>query len=169
VNNQTRPIRRFDWSNLIPQDTGAFAPYQITQERYGFWNEITQYAKEYRPHISQILQQFNRVDLDKLKPRELIDLTAEELTKTGSSVDQASQMIQAIRDTFATANHNVTSRFIQNDPVNRQRLINLFQSNTDIPLGTSKEIIIPNLVLTHRKYPQTICQDPTNYRAHRVQ
>ena len=101
VNNQTRPIRRFDWSNLIPQDTGAFAPHQITQEISGLWNEINQYVKEYRPNISQILQYFNRVDLDKLKPRELIGLTAEELTKTGSSVEQARQIIQAIRDTMA--------------------------------------------------------------------
>lgn len=134
VNNQTRPIRRFDWSNLIPQDTGAFAPYQITQEISGLWNEINQYVKEYRPHISQIIQYFNRVDLDKLKPRELIGLTAEELTKTGSSVEQASQIIQAIRDTISNVNQNVTNRFIQNDRVNRQRLIDLFQSNTDIPL-----------------------------------
>ncbi len=54
VNNQTRPIRRFDWTNLIPQDTGAFAPYQITQERYGFWNEFSQYIKEYRPQILKL-------------------------------------------------------------------------------------------------------------------
>lgn len=134
VNNQTRPIRRFDWSNLIPQDTGAFAPYQITQEISGLWNEINQYVKESRTHISQNLQYFNRVDLDKLKPRELIGLTAEELTKTGSSVEQASQIIQAIRDTISNVNQNVTNRFIQNDRVNRQRLIDLFQSNTDIPL-----------------------------------
>ena len=29
VNNQTQPIRRFSWTNLTPQDSGAFAPYQI--------------------------------------------------------------------------------------------------------------------------------------------
>lgn len=34
VNNQTRPIRLFNWTNLVPNDTGAFAPYQITQEIY---------------------------------------------------------------------------------------------------------------------------------------
>jgi AAA15 family ATPase/GTPase len=45
ISSQTRPIRRFDWTNLIPEDTGAFAPYQITQERYGFWNEISQHIR----------------------------------------------------------------------------------------------------------------------------
>ena len=64
VNDQTRPIRRFDWASLTPHDTGAFAPYQITQERHGFWNELSQYIKEYRPQISQTLQQLNRFDLD---------------------------------------------------------------------------------------------------------
>ena len=64
VDDQTRPIRRFDWASLTPHDTGAFAPYQITQERHGFWNELSQYIKEYRPQISQTLQQLNRFDLD---------------------------------------------------------------------------------------------------------
>jgi ABC-type Mn2+/Zn2+ transport system ATPase subunit len=135
----TRPIRRFDWMNLIPQDTGAFAPYQITQERYGFWNEISQHIKEFRPQISQTLQQLNRADLDRLKTREIISLTAENLITTGSTPEQAVQIFQAIQNAASTASQYVTSRFIQNDPTNRPRLLDLFQHNTSIPLIAFEE------------------------------
>lgn len=139
VNNQTRPIRRFDGTNLIPQDTGAFAPYQITQERYGFWTEISQYVKEFRPQISQTLQQFNRFDLDNLKTQEIISLTPERLISTGSTPEQANQIFQAIQNVASSVNQNVTNKFIQNDPINRRRLIDLFQSNTSIPLFAFEE------------------------------
>ena len=139
VNNQTRPIRRFDWTNLIPQDTGAFAPYQITQERHGFWNEFSQYIKEYRPQISQTLQQLNRFDLDKLEISEIISLTPEKLFLTGSTLEQANQILQAIQSAIFSANQNVAARFTQNDPNNRSRLVSLFQKNTNKPFIAFEE------------------------------
>lgn len=139
VNNQPRPIRRFDWTNLIPQDTGAFAPYQITQERYGFWSEISQHIKEYRPQISQALQQLNRFDLDKLNISEIISLTPEKLIAGGSTPEQANQIFQAIQNVASSVDQNVTNRFIQNDPINRRRLVDLFQGNTTMPLFAFEE------------------------------
>ncbi len=139
VNNQTRPIRRFDWTNLIPQDTGAFAPYQITQERHGFWNEFSQYIKENRPQISQTLQQLNRFDLDKLEISEIISLTPEKLILTGSTLEQANQIVQAIQSAISSANQNIAARFTQNDPNNRSRLVSLFQKNTDKPFIAFEE------------------------------
>lgn len=139
VNNQTRPIRRFDWANLIPQDTGAFAPYQITQERHGFWNEISQYIKEYRPQISQTLQQLNQFDLDKLEISEIISLTPERLILTGRTPEQANQIVQAIQSATSSASQNVAARFTQNDPNNRPRLVSLFQKNTNKPFIAFEE------------------------------
>jgi AAA15 family ATPase/GTPase len=136
VNNQTQPIRRFSWTNLTPQDSGAFAPYQITQERYGLWNEISNYRKEHRLQISQILQQFNLVDLDKLKTREIIELKMEDFIARGKTPDQASQIFESIQSAASAVNH----RFIQNnDQTNRQRLVNLFKSDTNMPLIALEE------------------------------
>ena len=136
VNNQTQPIRRFSWTNLTPQDSGAFAPYQITQERYGLWNEISNYRKEHRLQISQILQQFNLVDLDKLKTREIIELKMEDFIARGKTPDQASQIFESIQSAASAVNH----RFIQNnDQPNRQRLVNLFKSDTNMPLIALEE------------------------------
>lgn len=139
VNHQTRPIRRFDWANLIPQDTGAFAPYQITQERYGLWNEMSQRIKEFRPQISQALQQLDRVDLNKLKIREIISLIPEDLIATGSTPEQATQIVQVIQNAASAATQNVRNTFIQNDPTNKLRLFDLIQNNTSIPLIAFEE------------------------------
>lgn len=135
INNETRPIRRFDWTNLIPQDTGAFAPSQITQERYGVWNEISQYIKEYRPQISQILQQFNRGDIDLLKTREIMKVTPEYLVSTGSTLEQANHIFDIIQHCASA----VTQRFVQNDPANRPRLADFIQVNAKIPLFAFEE------------------------------
>jgi len=139
VDSQTRPIRRLDWTNLIPQDTGAFAAYQITQEQYGFWNEISQYIKESRSQISQALQQLNRVDLDKLKMREIINLTAEKIIGTSTTLEQANQIIQTIQSVASDATQNLSNKFIQNDRLNRPRLLDLIQNNSSIPLIAFEE------------------------------
>jgi AAA15 family ATPase/GTPase len=136
VNNQTQSIRLFTWTNLIPQDSGAFAPYQITQERSGLWSEISNYKKEYRLQISQILQQFNLADLDKLKTREIIELKTEDFIARGKTPDQANQIFESIQSAASAVNH----RFIQNnDQPNRQRLVNLFKSDTNMPLIALEE------------------------------
>ena len=139
IDRQTRPIRRFDWTNLIPRDAGAFAPYQITQERYGLWNQISQHINEFRPNISQTLHQFNRLDLDKLKIREIISLTPKDLISTGSTPEQAHQIIARIQKAVNVGSQNVRNRFIGKDQVNKPRLLNLIEQNTSIPLIAFEE------------------------------
>jgi len=139
IDARTKPIRRFDWTNFVPQDTGAFAPYQINQERYGFWNEISNHVKEFRPQLSETLKQFNRQDLMKRTPRELINTTREQLTSTGSTEDEANRILQTIHDTASTLSQSAATRFIQNDPNNRTRLLSLLQDNIKVPLIVLQE------------------------------
>lgn len=138
VNDQTRSIRRFDWKNLIPHDVGAFAPFQITQEKSVLWNEFYQYVKEYRPQISRTLQQLNRFDLDKLEISEIMSLTSERLISTGSTPEQANQIVQAIRNITSRATQDIATRFTQKDR-NRSRLVDLFQKNTNKPFIAFEE------------------------------
>lgn len=139
LDNQRKPIRRFDWMNLIPQDSGAFAPSQITQERHGLWNEISQYIKEYRPQITESLRQLNRVDLASVSIRQLNKLTVEDFISRGSTLEQADQIFHAVQNTISNATSNVASRFVQNDTYNRQQLINLLPDNIDVPLIAFEE------------------------------
>lgn len=137
--NQLRPIRRFDWMNLIPQDSGAFAPSQITQERYGLWNEVSQYIKEYRPQITESLKQVNRVDLASVPIRQIVNITVEDLISMGSTPEQAEQIFQIVQNAVSITSQNVTSRFLQNDSYNRQRLITSLQNSTNIPFIAFEE------------------------------
>lgn len=139
VNNQTRPIRLFNWTNLVPNDTGAFAPYQITQEIYALWNELSQHIRNYRPQIMEVLRQFNRSDLIDKKLRTLISMTEANFIETGSNPEQAKQLFQTIQAAVSNATQNVTANFIRNDPNNRQRLVDSFQANTNIPLIAFEE------------------------------
>ncbi|MFM2311724.1 MAG: hypothetical protein RLZZ04_1000 [Cyanobacteriota bacterium] len=134
-----RPIRLFNWMNLVPQDTGAFISSQIIQERQGLWNELLQYIKEINPNIQNALQQCNRLDLANISPRKIINMTEENLIQTGSTSDEARHIVPIIQNAVLNANQNVINRFQQNDPYNRPRLISLLQKNIDIPLIAFEE------------------------------
>ncbi|MBD1935724.1 AAA family ATPase [Microcoleus sp. FACHB-68] len=138
LNNQTRPIRLYNWTNLVPQDSGAFSLYQRTQEKYGLWQELSGHIKEYRPEILDMLRQWNRLDLMNMNTRQLISMKQEDLIATGSNPEQAKQIIQAIQNAASSATQNVISRFIQNTP-GRQPLINQLQENLSIPLIAFEE------------------------------
>lgn len=137
-NNQTKPIRLFNWSNLVPNDSGAFAPYQITQERYGLWNEISQNIKTYRSQVTDALRQVGRTDLLNTDIRKVISITEADLIATGSNSAQAKQVMQVVQNATINATQNVTGSFVRND-INRQRLIDLFKENTTIPLIAFEE------------------------------
>ena len=138
LNNQTKPIRLFNWSNLVPNDSGAFAPYQITQERYGLWNEISQNIKTYRSQVTDALRQVGRTDLLNTDIRKVISITEADLIATGSNSAQAKQVMQVVQNATINATQNVTGSFVRND-INRQRLIDLFKENTTIPLIAFEE------------------------------
>lgn len=123
-NPQTRPIRLFNWTNLVPKDSGAYAPYQVTQEKYGLWSEISQHIQASTPQLFNVLQQYNKSDIVKTNITKILRMTEEEFIKTGITPEEAKQIFQAIQNTGSDVNKNVVNRFTQNDP-NRHRLVNL--------------------------------------------
>jgi energy-coupling factor transporter ATP-binding protein EcfA2 len=137
VNPQTRPIRLFNWSNLVPNDSGAFSSYQITQERQGLWNEIFPQIQQQQTQITETLRQLRRFDLMKKDIHDLVKLTEAELLATSSNPEEASQIFQAIQNIGQNSIHNVTSHFVRNDP-SRQRVIDSLQ-NSNIPLLAFRE------------------------------
>jgi hypothetical protein len=134
----TKPIRRFDWTNLVPQDTGPFNPSQITQERYALWSEISQYYADHKQSLSQHLYELGRPDLINLHARELWNLTAESLVTTDTPLDEAIPIATSIREEVLRLNELVTGRFLANDSINRRRLLNAFSSE-GAPLITLEE------------------------------
>ena len=63
LHDRTRPIRLFNWANLVPNDTGAFASYQITQEKQSLWNEFLQHSQQFKTQIVETLRQLGHSNL----------------------------------------------------------------------------------------------------------
>jgi AAA15 family ATPase/GTPase len=138
LNNQTKPIRLFNWSNLVPNDTGAFAPYQITQEIYGLWNEISQNIISYRSQVTNTLMQLEKFDLLSTDISKVVSMTEADLMATGCSLNKAKQIFQAIQNIAINANENIASNFARNDS-NRKRFIDLLKEKSKTPLIAFEE------------------------------
>jgi len=132
--NQTRPIRLFNWTNLVPNDSGAFASYQITQERQGLWNELFSHIQAHRNQIADTLRQFKRFDLLSMDINKFINLSEDEFIMTGDNPpDESRQAFHIIQNIISNIEPNVIANFTQRD-VNRQKLINELQEKTQTSL-----------------------------------
>jgi len=127
--NQTQPIRLFNWTNLVPNDSGAFASYQITQERQGLWNELFPHIQAHRNQITDTLRQYKRFDLLSMDIHKLINLSEDEFIRTGDNPDASRQNLHTIQNIISNIEHNLIAKFTQRD-VNRQKLINELQEKT---------------------------------------
>ncbi|MBE8990161.1 AAA family ATPase [Nostoc sp. LEGE 12450] len=134
LDKQTRPIRLFNWANLVPKDSGAFAPYQITQEKDVFWTEISQLIEEYRPFFINKFAEYSGLDVVDEKIRNLVNMTEADLIATGTDPSQASNFFKMFKTFTASLNESLADRFVQNDRYKRSRLVNLLEGNTNIPL-----------------------------------
>jgi AAA15 family ATPase/GTPase len=137
LNPQSRPVRLFNWSNLVPNDSGAFATYQITQERQGLWNEIYPQIQNHQAQVQEYLRNLRRFDLMRRDVHELVKLTETELLETSNNAEEATQIFQNIQNICQNSIHNVAANFVRNDP-NRQRVLDSLKSS-NIPILGFKE------------------------------
>lgn len=130
---QTKPIRRFDWTNLVPQDSGAVMLSQIAQEKQGYWNELQAHISNHRPNYFNFFIHFNRQDLENKPLESLLKMTVDDFARTGNSADIANAIFQNIQSIIPGFNQVIIANFINNDP-NKQRLIDLLQANSGLPI-----------------------------------
>jgi AAA domain, putative AbiEii toxin, Type IV TA system len=135
---QTKPIRRFDWTNLVPQDSGAVMLSQIAQEKQGYWNELQAHISNHRLNYFNVLSQFNRQDLANKPIASLLKMTVDDLIRTGISADIANSIFQNIQANIPGFNQVIIASFINNEP-NKQRLIDLLQANAGMPITAFDE------------------------------
>jgi ABC-type branched-subunit amino acid transport system ATPase component len=142
LDDKTRPIRRFDWTNLVPKDNGTFSLYEIAHEKNTLWNEIFQYVQESRGQFFEwIKQQWNRLDTYNLSIHSLLKMTIDDFISEGKTPQEATQIVDSIKSVALSINQVVVDRFVQsnspnrqNDPYNRRRLIESLEDNAKIPL-----------------------------------
>jgi predicted ATP-binding protein involved in virulence len=130
----SKPIRRFDWTNLIPQDTGTVTPSQIAQEKYELWSEISQYINQSRAQLSDRLRQIDYPDLANFTLLELSNLISEIKVTTDIPTQRARHLIDSISYALSSANKDVYDKFVQKDPANRSRILGAIQDKINAPL-----------------------------------
>lgn len=136
-NNQ--PIRLFNWSNLVPNDSSTINPSQLAQERYSYWNELSAQISNFLPQIYQVLQQLGLDDQIGTDIHKIVRFTEDDFIVKISNHDLAKQAFQHIKNAILTANNNVENQFIQNDAANRGWLIEQLKKDYDYPIIAFEE------------------------------
>jgi energy-coupling factor transporter ATP-binding protein EcfA2 len=136
-NGPARTIRRFDWTNLVPNDNPAFTGYQSKQERSGLWTQFSNDLKQNLPQLYQTVA--SDVELANLSARELVDLTPHSLVSRGFSNDKAESTVAAIQSTAISLSQNVGGFFNQGDPQNRPRFVQMLRAASTRPIISFEE------------------------------
>ena len=136
-NPHTRNIRRFDWSNMVPNDSGSFAGFQAKQERSQMWSQLSSLAAPLLPQIQQICNQYPT--LSKFSVKQLTLLTPEMLGAEGFTESEATAILQQIQNLANNVDQALTLQFIQQDPQNRSRLLSGIRASTQLRLAALEE------------------------------
>ncbi len=119
-------IRRFDWSTLVPQDTGPFSAAQISTEQVNLWNEVSQHRHHLLVAHQDRINQLNIPALEKLNIKALRALREPDLIELGVAHGMASGVINTIQHSIDSSNQQFMQMFLMNDPQNRRRLLSKF-------------------------------------------
>lgn len=136
-NPHTRNIRRFDWSNMVPNDSGSFAGFQAKQERSQLWTQFSSIATPLLQQIQQICGQYPV--LPKFTAKQLTLLTPEKLNAEGFTESESATIIQQIQNLANNVDQTLTQQFTQHDPQNRSRLLSGIRASTPLRLAAFEE------------------------------
>lgn len=136
-NPHTRNIRRFDWSNMVPNDSGSFAGFQAKQERSQIWSQLSSVATPLLPQIQQICGQYPT--LSKFSVKQLTLLTPDKLNAEGFTESESTSILEYIQNVSNNIDQTITQQFIQHDPANRSRLLSGIRASTPLRLAAFEE------------------------------
>jgi ABC-type branched-subunit amino acid transport system ATPase component len=138
LHDRARPIRLFNWANLVPNDTGAFASYQITQEKQGLWNEFLQHSQQFKNQIVETLRQLGHSNLLNIDFSKLVRFKEKDLIDKGLSFNESQQVLQVIQSTSFSLYPTLIANFGRGD-FSRERLINTLQLTSENQLISLEE------------------------------
>ena len=136
-NPNTRNIRRFEWSNMVPNDSGAYAGYQAKQERAQMWQQLSSLSASLLQPLQQLTAQYSA--LSKLSVKQIPTLTYEDLATKGIANIDISTLYQNIQNVLNNVDLNVTQHFVSQDPGNRPRFISGLRASTALKLIALEE------------------------------
>lgn len=92
----SRSIKLFDWSNMVPQDSGYFASDSFQNERSNLWANYAN-SRNYNDWIEPIRHFLRKYSMDQryiIEPYEVLNISDEELAKFIADRDIASFRIE---------------------------------------------------------------------------
>lgn len=131
-NQPARNIRRFDWTNMVPNDTNPITAIQTKTEKAQLWSQFSQQRTALSAQIHQLAVTYPV--LAGLTERQIVFLKKEDLIAKGMTEALAEQAITAIANTKNGANQNLIHQFSQNNQNNRGRLLSQLASVSEVPL-----------------------------------
>ena len=134
-----KPIRRFDSTTLVPQDSASFSGAQISSERASFWNSISQFRNQQTDSFYAQLQHLNIPGLNSMDLRSIAQLEVPKLQDVGFTLEGAENAMQQIRQHIHNLESSVTNQFVSQDPNNRARLMERINSTKQLPLSVMNE------------------------------
>jgi energy-coupling factor transporter ATP-binding protein EcfA2 len=146
-NPHTRNIRRFEWSNMVPNDSGAFSGFQAKQERSQMWGSLSSLAAQLTPQIKQFAIQYPA--LAKYSIKQLSLLKRDDLIIEGLSEPEAESVIHSIEAAINNVDQSLSQQFIQQNPHNYPRLLSGIRAATPLKLiALEEEDFYDNFPLT---------------------
>lgn len=144
---ETKPIRRFDWTNLVPQESIAVTPSQIAQERYQYWQEIVSGIEGVLNDNDYSLNKYKIGKLNKLSSRKLVTLSNENISRFLNESEPVDDAYGDVYDVFFNfeediikTNDELIYKFTnRNKDIDKKQLVNLLQEKSSRLLITFEE------------------------------
>lgn len=138
VNQQIRTIRRYETNTLIPNETGGFQASQARQEAAQIWMQLSSIIDQFAPQLQRIAIDHSLL-LNGLSAKKLIEIRPEDLYLLGLPKELVVSVFEAIQTAVNSLNEIVTQQFVQQDYVNRTKLLRGLLSKTKLKLLAFQE------------------------------
>jgi ABC-type branched-subunit amino acid transport system ATPase component len=147
TDSETKPIRRFDWTNLIPQESIAVTPSQIAQERYQYWQEIFSGIEGVLDDNDYLLNKYKIGKLNKLSSRKLVTLSNKNISRLlneSEPVDDAYGDVYGVfldfEEDIIKINDELIYKFTnRSKDIDKKQLVRLLQEKSSHLLITFEE------------------------------
>ena len=117
----------------------------LTQERNLYWTELSSHINTFLPQVTTVVQQLSLTDQIETDIRKLVRMKEEDFFAKVSNPELAKRAFQEVQNAIYTASSNAINNFVQNDPVNRGRLIERLKKAFNYPIiGLSEDEFFDN-------------------------
>lgn len=126
------PIRMFDSSTLIPNDTGSFSNFQSKQERESTWQQFSNILNSAKQPLEITLSKFPK--LSQISLKKVSTLTPQDLLQYGVSPNMAETIHSEIQSQLTIYSNSLAENFAAQNPSSYPKLVEGLIASSSVPL-----------------------------------